>query len=70
MLYEYLDNVLNNLIDELEGTAANEDIWMKGSPDADTASMHEDNRDTYRQIAEMFQRVKRNIPDFVERYGD
>jgi hypothetical protein len=70
MLYEYLDNVLETLIDELEGTADNEEIWMKGSPDEDTAQMHEDNCDTYRRIAEIFKRVKANIPVFVEKYGD
>lgn len=68
MLYEFLDTVLDDLITELEGTASNEDIWMKGSTDADIASMHEDNRDTYLQMSEIFKRVKQDIPAFVEKY--
>jgi hypothetical protein len=70
MLYEYLDNILESLIDELEGTADNEELWMKGAPNENTAQMFEDDCMTHRRIAEIFRRVRDNIPVFVEKYGD
>jgi hypothetical protein len=48
---------MNELAEQYEGAASNERLWAKGSPDTDTAQMHEENAEHASMMAEMYRRM-------------
>ncbi len=44
---------LEELIEEHRVAASNERLWAKGSPDAETAQMHEENAEEHLEFANM-----------------
>lgn len=48
---------MNELAEQYEGAASNERLWAKGSPDAETAQMHEENAEHASAMAEMYHRM-------------
>lgn len=47
----------NELAEQYDSAASNERLWAKGSPDADTAQMHEENAEHASMMAEMYRRM-------------
>jgi len=45
------------LAEQYDGAASNERLWAKGSPDAETAQMHEENAEHPAKMAEMYRRM-------------
>lgn len=45
------------LAEQYEGAASNERLWAKGSPDVETAQMHEENAEHASMMAEMYRRM-------------
>ena len=48
---------MEELAEQYEGAASNERLWAKGSPDAETAQMHEENAEHASAMAEMYYRI-------------
>lgn len=45
------------LAEQYEAAASNERLWAKGSPDVETARMHEENAEHAAAMAEMYRRI-------------
>lgn len=45
------------LAEQYDGAASNERLWAKGSSDAETAQMHEENAEHAAKMAEMYRRM-------------
>ena len=58
------------LADEHDVAAKNEHLWALGSPDGDTAAMHEENAEAHREIAELYRRMARKAFEIITKYGD
>lgn len=50
---------MNELAEQYEVAASNERLWAKGSPDAETAQMHEENAEHASAMAEMYHRMSK-----------
>ena len=48
---------MSELAEQYDGAADNERLWAKGSPDAETAQMHEENAEHASMMAEMYRRM-------------
>jgi hypothetical protein len=48
---------MEELAEQYEGAASNERLWAKGSPDAETTQMHEENAEHASMMAEMYRRM-------------
>jgi hypothetical protein len=48
---------MEELAEQYEGAANNERLWAKGSPDAETARMHEENAEHASEMARMYHRM-------------
>jgi hypothetical protein len=48
---------MEELAEQYEGAASNERLWAKGSPDNETAQMHEANAEHASMMAEMYHRM-------------
>ena len=59
-----------NLAKEHEEAASNERLWAKGSDDAETAAMHEENAEEHLLLARMYRRMKDDTLAFIETYDD
>ena len=70
MLLNQMEQDLENLAKEHDGTADNEYIWSLGAPDAETTKMHADNMEMHRLLARMYRRMKGDTLAFVETYED
>ena len=47
----------SELAEQYDGAASNERLWAKGSPDSETAQMHEENAEHAAEMAEMYRRM-------------
>jgi len=55
---EWLKELYKGAIEEARGTIENERVWANGSPDAETAAMHEQNVELQEEyIAELTKRL-------------
>lgn len=45
------------LAEQYESAASNERLWAKGSPDCETAQMHEENAEHAIEMAKMYRRM-------------
>lgn len=45
------------LVEQYETAASNERLWAKGSPDTETARMHEENAEHAATMAELYRRI-------------
>jgi hypothetical protein len=70
MLLNIMEQDLENLAKEHDGTADNEFIWALGAPDAETTKMHTENMEMHRLLARMYRRMKDDTLAFVETYDD
>jgi hypothetical protein len=48
---------MEELAEQYEGAASNERLWAKGSPDNETAQMHEENAEHASAMAKMYHRM-------------
>lgn len=48
---------MEELAEQYESAASNERLWAKGSPDAETAQMHEENAEHASEMAKMYHRM-------------
>ena len=48
---------MEELAEQYEGAASNERLWAKGSPDNETAQMHEENAEHASAMAELYRRM-------------
>lgn len=47
----------SELAEQYDSAASNERLWAKGSPDSETAQMHEENAEHAAEMAEMYRRM-------------
>jgi len=69
-ILEIIRTELEELAEEHRVAASNERLWAKGSPDAETAKMHEDNVIVNNQIADIYSNLAANVLSIVETYGN
>lgn len=48
---------MEELAEQYEAAASNERLWAKGSPNVETARMHEENAEHASEMAEMYHRM-------------
>lgn len=48
---------MSELAEQYDSAASNERLWAKGSPDTETAQMHEENAEHAAMMAEMYRRM-------------
>lgn len=70
MLMNQMEQDFEALAKEHEVAASNERLWAKGSPDAETAAMHEENAEGHLLLARMYRRMIDHTLGFVETYDD
>ena len=70
MLMNQMEQDFETLAQEHEVAASNERLWAKGSSDAETAAMHEENAAGHLLLARMYRRMKGDTLAFVETYED
>ena len=70
MLLIQMEQDFETLAKEHEIAASNESIWAKGSTDAETAQMHEENAEDHLLLARMYRRMKNDTLAFLETYED
>lgn len=70
MLMNQMEQDFETLAQEHEVAASNERLWAKGSSDAETAAMHEENAQGHLLLARMYRRMKDDTLAFVETYED
>lgn len=51
---------MKELVEQYEVAASNERLWAKGSPDPETAQMHEENAEHASAMAEMYRRMAKS----------
>ena len=54
--------------EEYEAAASNERLWAKGSDDAETAQMHEENAEHCMMMAQMYRRMAKHAEDIFNKY--
>ena len=69
-ILETIKTELEELAEEHRVAASNERLWAKGSPDDETAAMHEDNAMANSQIADIYSKLAANVYSIVETYGE
>jgi hypothetical protein len=69
-LMNQMEQDFEALANEHEVAASNERTWAKGSPDAETAAMHEENAEEHLLLARMYRRMKDDTLAFAETYDD
>lgn len=70
MLSTLMEQDFEALAEEHEVAASNERLWAKGSTDAETAAMHEENARDHLLLARMYRRMKEHTLTFVDTYED
>ncbi len=70
MIMNQMEQDLEALAKEHDGTADNEYIWALGAPDAETTKMHTENMEMHRLLARMYRRMKDHALGFIETYDD
>lgn len=70
MIVGQMEQDLENLAKEHDGTAENEYIWALGAPDAESTKMHTENMVQHRLLARMYRRMKNDCLAFVDTYDD
>jgi len=60
MAYEWFRNLIDEEIQQELGTIENERIWANGSPDDDTAEMHEGNINSHELYIRILKEAYRN----------
>ena len=70
MLMNQMEQDFETLAQEHEVAASNERLWAKGSSDAETVVMHEENARGHLLLARMYRRMKDDALAFVETYED
>lgn len=61
---------MEELAKQYEVAASNERLWAKGSPDAETAQIHEENVEHATEMAVMYRRMARKAADLATKYGE
>lgn len=51
---------MKELVEQYEVAASNERLWAKGSPDPETAQMHEENAEHASAMAAMYRRMAKS----------
>lgn len=70
MLMNQMEQDFEELAKEHEVAASNERLWAKGSSDAETAAMHEENAERHIALAKMYRNMKGDTLAFIETYED
>ena len=55
---------MEELAEQYESAASNERLWAKGSPDVETARMHEENAEHASMMAEMYHKIAK-YPEII-----
>ena len=61
---------MSELVEQYESAASNERLWAKGSPDMETAQMHEENAEHASMMAEMYRRMAKHAEALANKYGE
>ena len=61
---------MEGLAEEYEGAASNERLWAKGSSDAETIRMHEENAEHNSKMAELYHSLARRALDLIETFQE
>lgn len=61
---------MEELAEQYEVAASNERLWAKGSPDAETAQMHEENAKHASEMAEMYRRIAKYPEAFLKLFEE
>jgi hypothetical protein len=65
-----MEQDFNELAEQYDGAASNERLWAKGSPDAETAQMHEENAEHAFEMAKFYRYLATRALDLVETFQE
>ena len=61
---------MEELAEQYEVAASNERLWAKGSPDAETAQMHEENAEHASEMAKFYRYLATRALDLIETFQE
>ena len=59
---------MEELAEQYESAASNERLWAKGSPDTETACMHEENAEHAAEMAKFYHSLATHALDLIETF--
>lgn len=65
-----MEQDLNELAEQYDVAASNERLWAKGSPDAETAAMHEENAEHASEMAKLYRYLATRALDLIESFQE
>lgn len=61
---------MEELAEQYESAASNERLWAKGSPDTETAQMHEENAEHNSEMAKFYRSLATRALDLIETFQE
>jgi hypothetical protein len=61
---------MEELAEQYAGAASNERLWSKGSPDTETARMHEENAEHNSEMAKFYHTLATRALDLIETFQE
>jgi hypothetical protein len=61
---------MEELAEQYEVAASNERLWAKGSPDTETAQMHEENAEHASEMAKFYRYLATRALDLIESFEE
>ena len=61
---------MEELAEQYEGAASNERLWAKGSPNVETAKMHEETAEHNIEMANMYRRMAKCHVTLLKMFGE
>lgn len=61
---------MEELAEQYESAASNERLWAKGSPNVETAKMHEENAEHNIEMAKMYRRMAKCPVTLLKMFGE